>query len=439
MKHLIYILFIGLILGSCKKDKSTGIQPVDLKVKVSYAIETSGYTLPVHGISVKIKNVNTGTIQSLNANEIGLITFSQIAAGTYDIDATIRITADNYTKLTGIPTATDITFNASAKNKQINVGFAEEIELALVSGQINDWVIKQVYYAGSHRVDGATFRDQFIEIYNNSDQVLYADGLSFAELVGIVDLPATKYHVLGSKQMDWSKSVNMPGNIDANNDYVYARALFTLPGTGQQYPVQPGKSIVIAQTALNHKAPFTDNNGKQVTVLNPSLTIDLSGADFEAYYGSFLTKPFASDVDTAVPNLEVVSYIGNDMILDNLGRYAYALLKADANTKLSNLPEYNYPTLAEPTSTSAKYRQIPNRLILDAVEVQPTLPADRIPKKLNPSLDAGFAFVPAGAYTSQSIIRKTEKTVNGRILLKDTNNSTEDFDFLTTANPRGFK
>ncbi|WP_409517006.1 DUF4876 domain-containing protein, partial [Empedobacter sp.] len=41
--------------------------------------------------------------------------------------------------------------------------------------------------------------------------------------------------------------------------------------------------------------------------------------------------------------------------------------------------------------------------------------------------DAGYAYLTAGSYTSTSIIRKTQKTINGRIILKDTNNSTNDF------------
>ncbi len=439
MKRLIYILLLsGLVLNACKKEKTSDIQPVDLSVKVAYNIESSGYTLPLNNVNVKIKNVNTGTTQTLNTNDKGAINFNGIAAGIYDIDATIKIPAATYTELTGVQTSTDIIFNASVKNKQITVGFTGDIELKLVSGTIGDWVIKQIYYAGSHRTNGALYRDQFIEFYNNSDKTLYADSLYFAEITGVIT-SGSSYNTLKSGQMDWSKSVGMPTNIDANNDYVYARALLMIPGTGKQYPVLPGKSIVVAQTALNHKAPFTGTDGKTVSVLDPSLTVDLSGADFEAYYAPFLSKPLSSDVDTPVPNLEVLSYFGTDMIFDNPGRYSYVLLKSDGKIKVKDLPQYNYPTLTPPSSTATKYYQIPNTLILDAVEIQSNLPTSRNPKKLGPAFDAGFTFVPAGDYTSQSVIRKTEKTVNGRIILKDTNNSTEDFDFFNVANPRGFK
>ncbi|MNL40789.1 hypothetical protein D3C87_1631620 [compost metagenome] len=74
---------------------------------------------------------------------------------------------------------------------------------------------------------------------------------------------------------------------------------------------------------------------------------------------------------------------------------------------------------------------------MDALEIQPNTAGARLPKKLGPSQDAGFSFVPLGAYSSQAVIRKTEGNNNGVIKLKDTNNSTEDFVFIK-ANPFGF-
>lgn len=57
----------------------------------------------------------------------------------------------------------------------------------------------------------------------------------------------------------------------------------------------------------------------------------------------------------------------------------------------------------------------------------------RVPKRLPNVLDAVRTFVPAGQYSSQSLVRKTLKTVNGRRILKDTNNSSEDFGYLNKA------
>lgn len=437
-KYLFFILTI-VVFASCKKEKTTGIEPVDLNIKVAYRTETSGYQLPLNEVRIKVTNVDSKNIQEFTVNDKGTITVPKLSPGTYDIDATVTFTAAKYTTITGIQSPNDVTFNASIKNRSIGVGFAETLDLSLVTGTVSDWVIKQVYFAGSDRVNGALYRDQFIEFYNNSDKVLYADGLCFVESTGIITLSnPPKHFLLSNGQYDWSKSTDMPTGIDANNDYIYVRAFLRIPGTGSQYPVQPGKSIVVAQTAINHKSPFTGVDGKTITVNNPALTVDLSGADFEAYYAPLLTKPLASDIDNpSVPNLEVFSYFGTDMIFDTGGRYSYALIKITDGIDPKTFPLYAYPTLTA-SSTASKYMQVPAKYILDAVEVQPNEATDRIPKKYTSKLDAGFAFAPKGQYTSQSIIRKTDKIVNGRIVLKDTNNSTEDFTFLDVATPRGF-
>jgi len=441
MKKYLYLFLVIFAFAACKKNNSTEIEPVDLNIKINYKLATSGYTLPLNIAKLKITNIETRTVQEFTVNDKGVILISKLSPGFYDIDASSNFSAAEYSTITGTVTEKAVTFNASLKNKQITVGFSETINLNLIAGSLGDWVIKQIYFAGSDRVNGALYRDQFIEFYNNSDKTLYADSLYFAETTGLITKSTSgSYNLLPSGQLDWNKSQNMPTDIDANNDYVYARALFMIPGTGKQHPVEPGKSIVVAQTAVNHKSPFTGVDGKAITVLNPSLTVDLSKADFEAYYAPFLSKPLASDIDNAsVPNLEVLSYFGTDMIFDNPGRYGYVLVKVDGTQKPKNWPQYNYPTKATPSSSAGKYYQIPAKWIIDAVEVQPNEATDRIPKKFGATLDAGFTFVPLGSYTSQSVVRKTEKTINGRIILKDTNNSTEDFDYFNVANPRGFK
>jgi hypothetical protein len=413
-------------------------------VKVSYDISAGGYVLPVSNVKVKITNINTGSSQELATDAGGAITFKSVSAGTYDVDAVYEISAADYSQITGNAVEEKVIFNASQKGLLITPEFTDMIELELITGKIGDWVIKQVHYVGSDQTDGAIFRDQFFEFYNNTDRVLYADSLYFGQLWGRQSSTSTNVHTLANGQLDWNKSLNMPGSINANADYVYMRSLFMIPGTGKKYPVQPGESIVMAQTALNHKSPFTGTDGKTISVRNPSLTVDLSTANFETYYGDIFIaeggKPFASDVDNLdVPNVEIISYYGKDMILDNLGRDSYVIFKVDGTQNVKQWPQYNEPLKTTPPSTATKYTQVPVKYIIDGIDVQPSIAADRIPKKLGPAIDAGFTFAPMGKYTSQSIVRKTEKTVNGRKVLKDTNNSKEDFDVFDIAQPRGFK
>ncbi|MFC4211463.1 DUF4876 domain-containing protein [Pedobacter lithocola] len=439
MKKFILYVFSLMIFSSCKKIGTPELKPINLKIISTYASTELGKKLALGKVLVKILNVNTNVEKQLLTDANGHASFEGISAGVYDISATITIPASTYSTLTGEIVDKDVIFNASDKNKTISLA-NNELNIKLVSGNIGNWLIKQIYYAGSNTTTGASYRDQFIEIYNNTDSVMYADSLYFAEIIGRQSYTNTTYYTLPNGQMDWNKSFNMPSNIDANNNYVYPRALFMLPGKGKEHPVLPGASIVIAQTAINHKSPFTGTDGKTITVRDPSLTIDLSGADFEAYYAPFLPRPLTSDIDNpTVPNIEVLAYNGTDMLFDNPGRTAFIVFKGDGKTDVKNYPQYNYPTISLPSSTSDKFYQIPNNVIIDAVEIQPNTASARVPKKLGASLDAGYTFAPNGQYSSQSVVRKTDRTENGRRILKDTNNSTEDFDYFILANPKGFK
>jgi len=443
MRKLLYtLLFVTSALTACKKFQGDipEIHPVRYQIVTSYASDNLGKVLPKARIEITITNTKTNLSQKYLTKSDGTFSLDSISPGVYDISASIKISATDYTALTGETVTKEVVFNASEKAKTITIQDNQITALKLISGTTGPWVIKQIYYAGSNTTTGASFRDQFIEIYNNTDSVLYADSLYIAEAIGLQNFTATNVYRQSNSQYDWSKSQGMPSDIDANNGYVYTRALLMIPGTGKQYPVKAGESIVLAQTAINHKSPFTGTDGKTITVRDPSLTVDLSGADFEAYYAPFLPKPLASDIDNpSVPNVEVLAYNGTDLILDNPGRMGYVIFKNKGTVDVKKLPQYAFPTTAPPSASSEKYYQIPISFIIDGVETQPNTASARVPKKLGASLDALYTYAPNGAYSSQSVIRKTETTINGRKVLKDTNNSAEDFDFLPLAIPRGFK
>ena len=439
-KNLLLIIIISTLF-SCKKDLQPDVTPTDLDVKVAFDLANSGYTFPLSNITVKIKSLTSGRSRSFITDDKGFGTFKDLPAGRYDVDVSYEISAANYTAITGILTSKPVIFNASEKNKLVNRDNTTQLNLNLKAGTIGTWLVKQVYYAGSDRTLGALYRDQFIEIYNNTNEIMYADSLYITEIWGRQSTTNTTYNLQANGQYDWSKSVNMiTTDGDSNSDFIYAKTLCMIPGSGKTHPVKPGESIVLAQTALNHKSPFTGTDGQTISVRNPELTVDLSKADFEAFYGSFVPKPLDSDIDNPlVPNVEVLSYTGTDMILDNTGRTGIAIFKVDETQDVKNWPMYNEPSKNVPSTTARKYFQIPTKYIIDAMEIQPNVATSRLPKKLSADLDAGFTFTPKGAYTSQSIIRKTDRIENGRVILKDTNNSTEDFDFLDLALPRAFK
>lgn len=435
-----------IIFWSCKKiDLRPELNPVNISINVSYDTTKGNFYLPLKKIGIKIENLWNNKINQSETDAEGNTSFENISAGVYNITAAITISKDEFNALTGQFLEDDVTLNATLTNITINNRLDSTLKLKLELGRIGGLVIKQIYYAGSDTRNGASFRDQFIEIYNNSNDTIYADSLYIAQVFGsnTVSPDYTKGFFINSGNMkgqyDWTKSIGMPDGIRANDDFIYAKSLYRIPGNGRDYPMAPGTSIILAQTAVNHKAPYSNSTGGSVDIKDPSLTIDLSKADFEVYLAPYLASPLASDVDNpAVPDLVMLDYTGKDWLLDNPGRDAFAIFKTDDDIP-STYAKYPNPTALAVTSSTTTHYQIPNDLIIDAVEIQPNTPTSRVPKKLQSKFDAGFAFCPAGSYSSQSIIRKTLRKIGGRVVLIDTNNSTNDFDFLEMVEPKAFK
>ena len=424
-----------LFIGSCKKDTLDEAQAVSQSFQLTYGTESVDLGLPLANADVTLTNRTNGVVLTAKSDAKGVVNFSSVTPGNYSVVANLVISATDYTTITGIYTAEAAAFNASL---EANIGTGNAtLPMTLKAGRLGNWVIKQIYYGGSSTTSGALFRDQFIEIYNNSNEVLYADGLYVSQIHGknsrVSSIDVTKPAFLSNGQFNWTKSIGMTAT-NANTDFVYAKTMFMIPGTGKEHPVQPGASIIIAQNAQNHKAAYVGVDGKEVSVKDPSLTIDLSKADFETYLGNVAgINPLASDIDNpSITNVKVLVTGGNrDMILNNNGYEGIIIFQ----TTLDPLKWPSYPDPEETTVVAGTdlYTQIPTSVILDAVDIAHTIASSRGPKRVPDALDGGFTFTNGGAYSSQSVIRKTAKTLPARRVLKDTNNSTADFDFLTLA------
>jgi len=441
-QFFVYGLMLAAVLFSCRKSNIDTVQTVSLTVQVGYNAEDSALGLSKTNISVKIANLVSGQEYTANTNNDGIAVFTNIAPSSYTVAVANNYTPEAYFAATGIIVGSKVPFNATI-TQAVNVN--TDIKLQLQSGKIGDLVFKRIYYAGSNTSRGASFRDVFVEIYNNSNETIYLDSL----YIGSTLSDNTKVSA-GGTPFDWSKATGMPsGPNNPNADYLYFRYLFMIPGSGKQHPLEPGKSIVIAQTAVNHTAPYATNdseNGASVIqgITDPSLTVDLSKADFETNLVDYKraeyippannpTKEFSAykwDVDNPlIPNIDVI-YVnsGNDWVFDATGREDFVMLKASTapNTWIK------YPA---PSSTTNLGLQVSSAGVIDAVEIITPLETNRVPKRLPTGMDAAGTFVTGGQYSSQSLIRKVLKTVEGRKILQDTNNSVNDFDTKEKADP----
>ncbi len=429
------VLTTGLFFQSCSDDVfgENVLTPVSVNTSVKF---TGDYAeAKAVNANVILRNSDTGVEYTATTDANGNVSFPTILPGRYNATVSLELTPEQFENYFGYDSGSDenINFNGLVENITIQSS-GTNIALQLTSANtIGGLVLKQIYYGGSSTKEGASFRDQFVEIYNNSGEVLYADGLIFAQLFGNTKIGTESYH-LASGQLDWSKGIGNGKGSAANTDYVYGKNVYRIPGDGKTYAVQPGESIIIAATAINHKINYTDNTGKAVGIINSDLTVDLSNADFEANLTSYTNSQFRYDIQNEnVPDLEIVHWVsGQDMVLGSTGKESFIIFRA-TEAEIKDFGKVRNPD----GESSSVYLQIPNSKIIDGVDITTDLGNGLTPKKLATSIDVGKTYLLTGAYTSYAVIRKTQKTVNGRIILKDTNNSTEDFVNIK-ATPKGF-
>ena len=269
------------------------------------------------------------------------------------------------------------------------------------------FVIEEVFFAGV-LPEGATTSDaadgdQDIKIANNSDNLLYADGL-------VICLSSYNSQVSAAGAY-WEPTVILKDSIGVNT-------LYRIPGTGSDVPVLPGKSLVIALAAQD----FSAENGAG---------LNLSNADFEIFDGE--------DYDTDnpdVPNLEnwVVESETFSM-LHNRGFFSIAIAKipsefATAEAFMNGCPWTGTETFwfngaaFRTRDIAAGNYIIKNEWVVDAVNLGIEEDLGRF--AFNASVDAGYTGCgkvdrDPDRY-GKSALRKSE---GGKFA--DTNNSTDDF------------
>lgn len=394
MKKLIVltmIVVLGFALSNCKDD-----------VTPSYTLNLNlvlpdGFTLATipAGVEVKVTNTTTNRETIVTTTATGTVS-SLLVQGTYNITTSFEITVDKE----------KYTFNGILNNYLLAKESTTSINLVLADNT-GGFVLKEIYYAGSKTSDNKSYYDdQFIEIYNNSNDTLFTDGLC----LGVLQQSTSNPNV-------W---VNPDGSFLDKLPLTFHVWIF--PGTGKQYPVYPGKSIIVAQDGINHKS---DPNG------NPLSPVNLGNANWETY-----VEVSGKDLDApAVPNLTMMyttsttsydwihSVFGSAMIIFRLPE-AWQTYAANAA---------NYMTLPGSTSTT-KYFMVDKKYVIDAVEAVRVEPDKRY-KRLHTELDAGYTYLDGGTYCSKSVRRKAKLIVGGRVIYKDTNNSTEDFLHDLTPTP----
>jgi len=384
MKNTIKILYISVLVmfaaTACEqfKDISEIGDVESLSANISVTLNLGLAPTPDQ-LTVKMVNYAERYELTTTMAPDGSVTMNDVIPGVYTITITSEKSQGGFTyNYSGNVVNTDIVTN----NKQINVEVGASKSGALV--------FKEVYYCGSRTPKNSSyFRDQFYEIYNNSEVVQNVRGLALALL---------------NPQKATS---NMPVYAEPDADeYVYALQMWQVPDD-MDYPLNPGESIIIAQMADDH----------QKENLNPNAPVNLLSAEFETFVK---TSSFVQDNPAINMTMAFWPRPSNQWLTTVFGGVFVIYFPSepiDPNNTVS------------PVGSSTECIRIPIIDVVDALENIDDENKIQL-KRLPAIIDAGAATV-GGTYLAKSVARKVKETKeNGRVVLFDTNNSTEDFEVM---------
>lgn len=398
MRTIKYNLFLGLLillsLVGCKDSKDILRTAVAISIQHPSDLEE----LKILHERLKFKNISSG-IETEYSEPEQISLPEGLYDCTYEADVTYVRNGE---------TAEGMLRGYRASLTVIGTDVNVSLDSYLLEDR-DDFIIEEIFFTGTLQPSGKQYYgDQYIKIYNNTDHILYADGVSLIE----------------SKFSTVSKYTYTP---DIMKNAMTVDAVYTIPGNGTDVPVGPGQSLIICDTGIDHR------------VANPN-SFDLSRADFEWYDES--SVPSQMDIDSpTVPNLDkYYCYTLSFWILHNRGFKAYALARIPMG-KEDFLKDYLYTyeyTMVLPAGTFPMQQtayKIPNEWIIDAVNI--SLKSGYAWNVTDASLDSGWTYCSTIDEDKTRYFKSVRRkllyvTRDGRRVLKDTNNSSADFNAACT-------
>lgn len=407
MKRILFTIAGAALLGSSCIDMMEDVRDVQKAEPVEVAFQVSATTqfIPKDGeivpdpdfspanIDVTFTNQRTSQKYHGTTDSQGIVSIV-VDPGVYNIGAS-GVAEHNGAKylingtISSISLVRNISREEAAKSSD---------RIVVRPSKVGSLVLSEIYYNGcgaDNTAQNTWFRDQTYRIYNNGDKVEYLDGLCFAHL--------------------FPNKCALPSvypDEDGTGNFVYAISVWKIPGSGTDYPLQPGESVVIVQEAADH----TRNN---------SSSYDNSAAEWECNTGN-------SDRDNAaVDNMPYIYYPDvnrNGQWLTSVFGPAFAIYRSSGDIVLDE--EYyrlDGPNVQSPVGNKYdRLAKIPVDWIIDGVEAVGQ-PNELNKKRIPGSVDAG-AVALGGTYLGKTVSRKVLSTrADGTPIYQDTNNSTDDF------------
>ena len=389
LSKLTIIIIAALSIVSCRKDENTN--DGERLLNLTLIAPEGEKILTYNELTIRLKELNTGGVITKNYPNLQRLTLSiPLAAGSYEVSVEGSLTYQRGSeKLTGSVSAfsekIDLTEPSTHKSLQL-----------MLKRTAQDLILEEIFISGTRTPEGKQYiGDSYIKLYNNTDEILYADGLLILQ----------SFFEANAKVQHSPSIIAEAFNVDAVQQ---------IPGSGKDYPVPPYTSIIIATDAINHRE------------YNKS-SIDLRGANFEI-------KKSDDDEDPDNPQVPNLNNILGELVLSNQGNKSFAIARLPKGMTASQyLTEYKYNYTYRETGVDFDIPQenykIPNQWIVDAVNIAPKEEFQWL--LTSEALDSGWTYSSerqsdVGRY-GKAVRRKVSNSDANKKQYQDTNNSTVDF------------
>ena len=306
--------------------------------------------------------------------------------------------------------------------------------------KLDHLIIKEVFYVGHYwyrdvRAWGMKNQnqmyndDQYIAIFNPTNEVKYLDGLA-----------------LCVNAIDPSRAIQFAPKDDFVNRYYGASGISYFPGKGADYPVKPGQTIIVAKYAIDHKAQFeSELEGEDLSMYGGlDDFLDLSKADFEwtniNYDAGQKNNPNVPDMNAILTSTDSKGNIGPSYDFSNMSESnGIALIKlpwtpedfrkgyADTQNGKGYL---HYITVTSSSFGDFYAIEIPFESVIDCITICPRRMFQMRPSKLdrgyNAVTDVSFSSMKKGDYPIYSGLSLQRKWDGKKYV--DDNNTTADFE-----------
>ncbi len=259
-KNITFILIIFIIISGCLNNEKMPTNydgTMNITLQTNFDIDSLNVKQYWTLLPVEISTYNYNNFHySDSTDSNGIVRFENIPFAEYNININSEIVVDYGTFLDTMPIVASGVYNFNNATDSIST-------IEVISGGSGKGLkINEIYTVGPPN-GFHYFYDQYIELYNSSDETKYLDGMVVCRMSSAV-----------------------MGNV------TYMFQFPGIPLTGTEYPVESKEFVVLAHDAYDHKGE----------IFNGKVSIDLSVADWEFVN----SKDFGDWDDADVPNLDNV-------------------------------------------------------------------------------------------------------------------------------------